>query len=49
MGGESPKAEKIWAHVSCMIWLDYDLQKIDKRKFNSLCSICKMKRNGACV
>ncbi|CAD8115312.1 unnamed protein product [Paramecium primaurelia] len=49
MIGESPKSEKIWAHVSCMLWLDFDLQKIDKKKFNCLCSICKMKKNGACI
>ncbi|CAD8169898.1 unnamed protein product [Paramecium octaurelia] len=49
MIGESPKSEKIWAHVSCMLWLDFDLLKIDKRKFNCLCSICKTKKTGACI
>jgi len=41
MSDEPPKAEKIWTHVSCSLWLDFDLVKVDKRKFNSLCSICK--------
>ncbi|CAD8207725.1 unnamed protein product [Paramecium pentaurelia] len=49
MSDEPPKAEKIWTHVSCSLWLDFDLVKVDKRKFNSLCSICKQKKNGACV
>ncbi|CAK84590.1 unnamed protein product (macronuclear) [Paramecium tetraurelia] len=47
--GEPPKSEKIWAHVSCMLWLDFDLRNIDKKKFNYLCSICKTKKNGACL
>lgn len=49
MIGEPLKSEKIWAHISCMYWLDFDLLKIDKRKFNTLCSICKTKKNGACI
>ncbi|KAM3143296.1 hypothetical protein pb186bvf_004628 [Paramecium bursaria] len=46
---EPPKSEKIWCHVICLKLFDNDIMKIDKRKFNSMCCICKTKKTGACV
>lgn len=43
------KSERIWAHVICMYQLEEDLILIDRKKFNQLCSICKLKKSGACV
>lgn len=46
---DNVKSERIWAHICCMNFLDSDLMLIDRKKFNLNCSICKSKRNGACV